>query len=56
MPREREREERDATVDDIEKKKKEKGGEEKKKRLYEGGKARKRNGLNSGRPFIASAS
>lgn len=32
------------------------GGEGKKKRLYEGGKAGKRNGLNSGRPFIASAS
>lgn len=49
--------ERDATVDDNGKKKKVKGGgEEKKKRLYEGGKAGKRNGLNSGRPFIASAS
>lgn len=48
--------ERDATVDDIERKKKKKKGEEKKKRLYEGGKARERNGLNSGRPFIASAS
>lgn len=30
--------------------------ERRKKRLYEGGKARKRNGLNLGRPFIASAS